>query len=152
MTGTLSGRARGHWPAQLRFDAPRQGSELHRICLGFGVKPWSCDCAANILFSCVLNDSETAACESLPEGWMYRPTPRAAGFASASKRHLTDEAKRFAQALRMSWADGCLAGMSHLASTSASGSRAVTHLEPDGCRHPSRPINAAARRTACLRS
>ena len=35
MTGTLFGRARGHWRAQLRFDAPTQGSELHRI----GVKP-----------------------------------------------------------------------------------------------------------------
>jgi hypothetical protein len=35
MTRMLFGRARGHWPAQLRFDAPTQGSELHRI----GVKP-----------------------------------------------------------------------------------------------------------------
>jgi hypothetical protein len=35
MTGTLFGRARGHWRAQLRFDAPTQGSELHRIaCKG----------------------------------------------------------------------------------------------------------------------
>ena len=31
MTGTLFGHARGHWRAQLRFDAPTQGSELHRI-------------------------------------------------------------------------------------------------------------------------
>jgi len=31
MTGTLFGRARNHWRAQLRFDAPTQGSELHRI-------------------------------------------------------------------------------------------------------------------------
>ena len=31
MTGTLFGRARGHWRAQLRFDAPTQGSKLHRI-------------------------------------------------------------------------------------------------------------------------
>jgi hypothetical protein len=27
MTGTLFGHARGHWRAQLRFDAPTQGSE-----------------------------------------------------------------------------------------------------------------------------
>ena len=31
MTGTLFGRARGHWRAQLRFDAPTQGSELHQL-------------------------------------------------------------------------------------------------------------------------
>jgi hypothetical protein len=31
MTGTLFGRARGHWWAQFRFGAPKQGSELHRI-------------------------------------------------------------------------------------------------------------------------
>jgi hypothetical protein len=35
MTRMLFGRARGHWPAQLRFGAPTQGSESHRI----GVKP-----------------------------------------------------------------------------------------------------------------
>jgi hypothetical protein len=34
MTGTLFGRAPGHWRAQLRFDAPTQGSELQTIRRG----------------------------------------------------------------------------------------------------------------------
>src|SRR6516162_5373784 len=31
MTRMLFGRARGHWRAQLRFDAPTRGSNLHRM-------------------------------------------------------------------------------------------------------------------------
>ena len=39
MTGTLFGRARGHWRAQLRFDAPTQGSELHQLLWAFIENP-----------------------------------------------------------------------------------------------------------------